>query len=79
MLSAYSKYMGGVDHLSQVKKTYGFDKMILDRPFFSFLIVLLIMPTFFLYRHNCKLFDMPPKELLEFRTELVNLLIRQST
>ena len=69
--------MGGVDHLSQVRKSYGFDKMILDSPFFSFLIVLLIMPTF-LYRHNCKLFDMPPKELLEFRTELVNLSIRQS-
>ena len=27
------------------------------------------------YKHNCKLFDMPPKELLDFRADLVNLLI----
>ena len=29
-------------------------------------------------KHNCKLFDMPPKELLDFRTDLVKLLICRS-
>ena len=33
--------------------------------------------AYLLYKHNCKLFDMPPKELLDFRADLVNLL-RQS-
>ena len=44
--------------------------------FFSFLIMPLIMPL--LYKHNCKLFDMPPKELLDFRADLFKLLIRRS-
>ena len=41
--------------------------------FFSFFIMPLIMPTY-----CTKLFDMPPKELLDFRADLVKLLIRQS-
>ena len=27
--------------------------------------------AYLLYKHNCKLFDMPPKELLDFRADLV--------
>ena len=34
--------------------------------------------AYLLYKHNCKLFDMPPKELLDFRADLVKLLIRRS-
>ena len=33
--------------------------------------------AYLLYKHNCKLFDMPPKELLDFRADLVKLLIRR--
>ena len=33
--------------------------------------------AYLLYKHNCKLFDMPPKELLDFCADLVNLLICQ--
>ena len=46
LLPAYNKYMGGVDRLSQVRKTYGFDrksKRYWIRPFF---IIPLIMPTY---------------------------------
>ena len=42
--------------------------------FFSFLI----NNAYLLYKHNCKLFDMPPKELLDFCADLVKLLIRRS-
>ena len=35
--------------------------------------------AYLLYKHNCKLFDMPPKELLDFRADLVKLLIRRSS
>ena len=34
--------------------------------------------AYLLYKHNCKLFDMPPKELLDFRADPVKLLIRRS-
>ena len=49
LLPAYNKYMGGVDRLSQVRKTYGFDrksKQYWIRPFFQFFIMPLIMPTY---------------------------------
>ena len=38
----------------------------------------LINNAYLLYKHNCKLFDMPPKELLDFRADLVKLLLRRS-
>ena len=37
-----------------------------------------IYNAYLLYKHNCKLFDMPPKELLDFHADLVNLLICRS-
>ena len=46
LLSAYNKYMGGVDRLSQVRKTYGFDRKSKYVLFFSFFIMPLIMPTY---------------------------------
>ena len=49
LLPAYNRYMGGVDRLNQLRKTYGFDRnsrRFWIRPFFSFLIMLLTMPTF---------------------------------
>ena len=49
------------------------NRSITDTSFFSFLII-----AYLLYIHNCNLFDMPPKELLDFRADLVNLLIRWS-
>ena len=45
--------------------------------FFSFFYYA-INNAYLLYKHNCKLFDMPPKELLDFRADLVKLLIRRS-
>ena len=63
LLPAYNKYMGGVDHLSQVRKIYGFDrksKRYWIRPFFQFFYYA-INNAYLLYKHNCKLFDMPPK------------------
>ena len=45
--------------------------------FFSFFYYA-INNAYLLYKHNCKLFDMPPKELLDFCADLVNLLICRS-
>ena len=75
LLPAYNKYMGGVDRLSQVRETYGFDrksKRYWIRPFFQFFYYA-INNAYLLYKDNCKLFDMPPKELLDFRADLVKL------
>ena len=80
LLPAYNKYMGGVDRLSQVRKTYGFDrksKRYWIRPFFQFFYYA-INNAYLVYKHNCKLFDMPPKELLDFCADLVKFLIRRS-
>ena len=49
LLPAYNKYMGGVDHLCQVRKTCDFDrksKRYWIHSFFSFFIMPLIMPTY---------------------------------
>ena len=48
--------------------------MILDTSFFQFFDYA-ISNAYLLYKHNCKLFDMPPKELLDFRADLVKFLI----
>ena len=72
--------MGGVDRLSQVRKTYVFDrksKRYWIRPFFQFFYYA-VNNAYLLYKHNCKLFDLPPKELLDFRADLVKLLFRRS-
>ena len=73
--------MGGVDRLSQVRKTYGFDrksKRYWIRPFFHFFNYA-INNAYLLYKDNCKLFDMAPKELINFRAGLVKLLICRSS
>ena len=72
--------MGGVDRLSQVRKTYGFDRKSNRYWVCPFLQCFdyAINNAYLLYKHNCKLFDMPPKELLDFRADLVKLLIRRS-
>ena len=45
---------------------------------FSIFYYYAIDKAYLLYKHNCKLFDMPPNELLDFRSDLVNLLICRS-
>ena len=74
--------MGGVDRLSQVRKTYGLIENRNDTGYVLFFQGFFIMPlinnAYLFYKHNCKLLDMPPKELLDFRVDLVNLLIRRS-
>ena len=40
--------------------------------------VLVINNAYMLHKHNCKLFYMPPKDLLDFRSDLVNLLFRRN-
>lgn len=80
LLPAYNKYMGAVDRLSQVRKTYGFDrksKRYWVRPFFQFFDYA-INNAFLLYKHNCKAYSVTSKDLLDFRTELVKLLIGRS-
>ena len=78
MLPAYNKYMGGVDRLSQVRKSYGCDRKSRHywvRVIFQFFCFSFFQ--FFLYKHNCRLQDMTPKDLLDFRSDLMKLLIRR--
>ena len=57
-----------------MRKTYGFDNRS-DTGYVLFLVFFYyaINNAYLLYKHNCKAFDMPPKELLEFCADLVNL------
>ena len=77
LLPAYNKYMGAVDRLNQVRKTYGFDRKsrrFWIRPFFQFLDYA-INNAYLLYWHNCRHYKLKPVELLEFRLSLVRLLL----
>ena len=54
VLPAYNKFMGGVDRLSQLRKTYGYDrksKRYWLRPFFQFLDYA-VDNAFILYKHQ---------------------------
>ena len=78
VLPAYNKYMGGVDSLSQVRKSYGFDRKSRRywvRAFFQFFDYA-INNAYLLYKHNCRLHDMTTRDLLDFRIDLMKLLIR---
>jgi len=77
LLPAYNKYMGGVDRLSQLRKTYGYErksKRYWLRPFFQ-LLDYAVNNAFILYKHNCKLVGMKPMILLDFRLKLIELLL----
>ena len=43
--------------------------------FSDFSISYAINNAYLLYKHNCKLFDMPPNELFDFHADLINLLL----
>ena len=78
VLTAYNKYMGGIDRLSQVRKSYGFDgksKCYWVMAFFQFFHYA-INNAYLLYKHKCRLHDMTPRELLDIRIHLMKLLIR---
>ena len=67
--------MGGVDRLSQVRKSYGFDRKSRRywvRAFFDYAI----NNAYLLYKHNCRLHDMTPRDLQDIRIDLMKLLIR---
>ena len=46
LLPAYNKYKGGVDRLSEVRKTYGFNRKSKQLDTSVFFIIPLIMPTY---------------------------------
>ena len=78
LLPAYNKYMGAVDRLSQLRKTYGYDRKSETywlRVFFQFLDYA-VDNAFILYKHNCRHFGVKLSKLLEFRLELVRLLLK---
>lgn len=77
LLPAYNKYMGGVDRTDQIRKSYGFDrksKRYWLRLFFQFFDYA-INNAHILYKHSCHRHGVTPKDLLDFRTELVHLLL----
>ena len=78
LLPAYNKYMGGVDRLSQLRKSYGYDKKSKRywlRAFFQFLDYA-VDNAFILYKHNCKYYRVKACKLLDFRLDLVRLLLK---
>ena len=80
LLPAYNKFMGGVDRHDQIRKTYGFDrksKRYWFRLFFYFFDTA-INNAYLLYKHNCATHKKNPKELLQFRLELVDSLFQGS-
>jgi hypothetical protein len=81
LLPAYNKYMGGVDRTDQIRKTYGFDRKSRRywlRLFFNF-FDFAINNAYILYKHNCKHYEVRPKDLLAFRLELAHLLLEEAT
>lgn len=79
LLPAYNKFMGGVDRTDQLRKVYGFDrksKRYWLRLFFQFLDYA-INNAFILYKHSCVRHGVEPKDLLEFRLELVHVLLEE--
>ena len=83
VLPAYNKFMGGVDRLSQLRKSYGYDrkaKRYWLRCFFQ-LWDYAITNAYILYKHNCKHFRIAEKKQqsqLDFRLELVQLLLKET-
>ena len=80
VLPAYNKYMGAVDHLSQTRKTYGFDrksKRYWIRPFMTFFDYA-VNNAFILYKHNCSKHNVRPLVLLRFRLELARSLMKRT-
>ena len=80
VLPAYNKYMGAVDRLSQLKRNYGFDRKSRRywlRIFFQFLDYA-ITNSYLLYAHNCKHYGTKPVKQLQFRLDLVELLLRKT-
>ena len=79
VLPAYNKFMGAVDRLSQVRKTYGFDRRSRRywlRPFMNF-FDFAVNNAYLLYKHNCKAFETKDKKLLDFRMDLIHLLLKK--
>ena len=77
LLPAYNKFMGGVDRTDQLRKVYGFDrksKRCWLRLFFQFFDYS-INNAYILKKHNCSKHGLKPKDLLEFRLELVHELL----
>ena len=77
LLPAYNKFMGGVDRTDQLRKSYGFDrksKRSWVRLFFQFFDYA-VNNAYLLYKHSCRRREVKPKDLLQFRIELVHLLL----
>ena len=77
LLPAYNKYMGGVDRTDQLRKSYGFDRkskrswLCLFVQFFDYAI----NNAYLLKKHDCTQHEVKCEDLLEFRMQLVHLLL----
>ena len=79
LLPAYNKFMGGVDRTDQFRKSYGFDRKSRRSwicLFFQFLDYA-VNNAYLLYKHSCRRHRTKPKDLLQFRMELVHLLLEE--
>ena len=79
VLPAYNKYMGAVDRLSQLRKTYGFDrksKRYWIRGFMTFFDYA-VVNAYILYKQSCSKYGVKVVSPLEFRLNLVHLLMTE--
>lgn len=80
LLPAYNKFMGAVDRLSQVRKTYGYDRksrrywLRLFYQFFDYAV----NNAYLIYVHNCRRCSVSAVELMLFRLDLANLMVNRS-
>lgn len=83
VLPSYNKFMGAVDRLNQMRKTYGFDRksrrywIRTFMTFFDFAVI----NAYIMYKLNCKAFGIVRnkcKDQLDFRLELVRIILKES-
>lgn len=77
LLPAYNRYMGGVDRLNQMRKTYGYDrkaKRYWLRLFFQ-LFDYSVHNAYLVYVHNCRTYKSKAVNHQGFRILLVRLLL----
>ena len=81
LLPAYNKFMCAVDVTDQLKKTYGYDRKS-KRPWIRLFHAgfdFAINNAHILYKHNCKRCKVRSKDQLDFRLELVEMLLKKAS
>lgn len=80
LLPAYNKFMGAVDLVSQIRKTYGYDRKS-NRYWLRLLFAFVdytVDNAYILYKRDCMARGIPPLSLKDFKDKLGELLMQKS-